>query len=149
MLNGDDGMDEKELIKRCGEQTVENFKARMVEDIEVLTALGNALKPIANWMSDPKNEVSAFLGTDLDEFLRKNYIKSVVLAGMQTHMCLEGGTRSAHDLGYQCTVISDACATRDLKFEDNLVLAKDVHHSTLATLKSYALVMRLEEYLNN
>lgn len=66
---------------------------------------------------------------------------------MQTHMCLEGGTRAAHDLGYQCTVLEDACATRDLKFGDTTIAAKDVHLSTLATLKSHAKVTTVEEFL--
>ena len=70
-----------------------------------------------------------------------------MLAGMQTHMCLEGGTRAAHDLGYACTVIQDACATRDLKFGETTIQASDVHASTLATLKNYANVFTLKEYL--
>lgn len=95
-----------------------------------------------------KNEVNAFLGTDLNEYLTQNHIKYVVLCGMQTHMCLEAGTRVAHDLGYKCTVVEDACATRDLTFGENTVAAKDVHYSTLATLKNYAIVVSLDEFLN-
>ncbi len=94
-----------------------------------------------------KKEVSAFLNTDLDEYLRSNNIKHVVLVGMQTHMCLEGGTRAAHDLGYRCTVVGDACATRDLQMGETVVSANDVHLSTLATLKSYAKVLNTDEYL--
>ena len=67
---------------------------------------------------------------------------------MQTHMCLEAGTRAARDLGYNCVVVEDACSTRDLKYNDVVVKAKDVHYSTLATLKSYAQVVRMKEYLN-
>jgi nicotinamidase-related amidase len=105
------------------------------------------VKPVNGEKVVSKNEVSAFLGTDLDEYLKVNNIKNVVLVGMQTHMCLEGGTRAAHDLGYSCTVIADACATRDLKFGETTVKAADVHASTLATLKSYAKVVSLNDYL--
>jgi nicotinamidase-related amidase len=94
-----------------------------------------------------KNEVSCFNGTHLHELLKMNGIKNLVLAGMQTHMCLEGGTRAAYDLGYRCTVIADACATRDLKFGEKTVMAEDVHASTLATLKSYAQVINVAEFL--
>ena len=94
-----------------------------------------------------KNEVNAFLNTDLNEYLQKNSIKNVVLCGMQTHMCLEAGTRAAHDLGYNCTVVGDACTTRDLKFGEKIVKAEMVHYSTLATLKSYAKVIDLNKYL--
>lgn len=95
-----------------------------------------------------KSEVSCFNGTGLNDFLESKSIKDVVLVGMQTHMCLEGGTRAAYDLGYKCTVIADACATRDLKYGETTVKAADVHASTLATLKSYANVVGLDEYLN-
>jgi len=72
-----------------------------------------------------------------------------MLCGMQTHMCLEAATRAAHDLGYQCTVIQDACATRDLTFNGVTMKAKDVHYSTLATLKSYAKILTLQEFLGS
>ena len=94
-----------------------------------------------------KKEVNCFNGTDLNNYLISNNVKNVVLVGMQTHMCLEGGTRAAYDLGYQCTVIHDACATRDLKYGETMVKAADVHASTLATLKSYSRVVSLKEYI--
>lgn len=104
------------------------------------------VKPIEGEKVISKKEVSCFLGTDLNAYLKSESITKLVLAGMQTHMCLEGGTRAAHDLGYTCTVVSDACATRDLKFGETTVKASDVHASTLATLKSYAKVLTLKEY---
>ena len=94
-----------------------------------------------------KSEVSCFNGTGLGDFLLKKNIKNVVLVGMQTHMCLEGGTRAAYDLGFKCTVVHDACATRDLKFEEKVVKAEDVHASTLATLRSYAKVVSTSDFL--
>lgn len=94
-----------------------------------------------------KNEVNAFLNTDLKAFLDDNNIQYVVLAGMQTHMCLEAATRAAHDLGYSCTVIADACATRDLKFGEIIIPGKEVHFSTLSTLQSYAKVLNVADFL--
>lgn len=106
-----------------------------------------SVAPLPNEKIISKDEVSAFLGTDLHEFLQSKQIKKVVLCGMQTHMCLEGATRAAHDLGYNCTVIGDACTTRDLKYNDTIIKAKDVHFSTLSTLKAYANVLPLKDYL--
>jgi nicotinamidase-related amidase len=94
-----------------------------------------------------KNNANSFLDTDLDSYLKEIGIINIVICGMQTHMCVEAATRAGADLGYKCTVIDDACATRDLKYGDNLVLAKDVHFSTLSTLKSYAKVMTTDEFL--
>lgn len=107
------------------------------------------VKPLGNEKVFTKKEVNAFLNTGLKEYLDQNHIKKIVLCGMQTHMCLEAGTRAAHDFGYDCIVVEDACATRDLKFGDVLVKAKDVHYSTLATLKSYGKVVNLKEFLEN
>ena len=93
-----------------------------------------------------KDQVNAFLGTGLDSILRANEINTLVLCGMQTHMCLEAATRAGADLGYTCIVISDACATRDLTFGGRTVVAEDVQASTLAGLRSYAKILSAREY---
>lgn len=95
-----------------------------------------------------KKEVNAFLNTDLEAYLNEQGKRELIIAGMQTHMCLEAAVREARDLGFACTVVSDACATRDLSFEGKTIKAEDVHLSTLATLvRTYSRVMSLEEYL--
>lgn len=105
------------------------------------------VKPLPGEKIIMKREVNAFLGTDLDSFLKEQHITRLVLCGMQTHMCLEGATRAAHDLGYECTVAADACATRDLTFGDIKTKAADVHAATLATLTSYAKVAKVSEII--
>jgi nicotinamidase-related amidase len=107
------------------------------------------VKPLDNEKVFTKKEVNAFLNTGLNEYLKQKNIKYVTLCGMQTHMCLEAGTRAAHDFGYTCTVVEDACATRDLKFGDVVVKAKEVHYSTLSTLKSYGKVVNLKDFLES
>ena len=104
------------------------------------------VKPVEGEKIFSKSEVNAFLNTGLNEYLQRNNIKNVVLCGMQTHMCLEAGTRAARDLGYNCVVVEDACTTRDLKYNDVVVKATDVHYSTLVTLKSYGNVVTLQEF---
>ena len=84
-----------------------------------------------------KKSVNAFKDTDLLDFLKKKGVKKIVACGMMTHMCLEAAVRAAADLGFQITVIADACATRDLQFSGHTVKALDVHISTLATLSRY------------
>lgn len=94
-----------------------------------------------------KNEVNSFLNTDLLDFLKKNGIGKLVICGMQTHMCVEAATRAASDYGFECVLIQDACATKNLTFGEKMVKAEDVHFSTLATLKAYARIMNTNEYL--
>lgn len=97
-----------------------------------------------------KNDINSFKDTDLEEYLRNHGIKKLSICGMQTHMCVEGATRAAHDLGFECTVIGDACATRDLKFGDRIIKAEDVHYSTLATLAgNYAKITDTKTFLEN
>ena len=67
---------------------------------------------------------------------------------MQTLMCLEGAVRAAVDYGFATTVVSDASATRDLKYGDTVVAAADVRAATLATLRAYAEVVDAETYLS-
>ena len=95
-----------------------------------------------------KDAVNCFIGTDLLDYLRSQQIDNLVICGMQTHMCVEAATRAATDYGFKCVVISDACATKDLKFNDIVIKSQDVHYSTLSTLKSYADVKSTNEYLD-
>lgn len=93
-----------------------------------------------------KDDVNAFLGTDLQARLQAAGIKRVVVCGMQTHMCVEGAARAAADLGYEVVVVADACATRDLKWRDNVVPAAMVHAATLATIeRNYGKVLDVAE----
>lgn len=97
-----------------------------------------------------KSEVSCFNGTDLLTYLQEKQITKLVIAGMMTHMCVEAAVRAAHDLGFEVTLVGDACATRDLEFEGKKVAAADVHASTLATLsRTYAKVVTAEEFLES
>jgi len=95
-----------------------------------------------------KEEVNSFYKTDLLEYLKNNGVTRLVIIGMQTHMCLEAAVRAAHDFGFECIVVQDACATKDMKFGDKTVKAEDVHTAVLATLTvgGYAKVIDLQEF---
>ena len=96
-----------------------------------------------------KDEVNAFAGTDLLDRLHERGIRRLVLCGMQTHMCLEGAARAAHDFGFDVVVVADACATRDLKYGSTVVPAAEVHAATLATLdRVYGRVVDTETALS-
>jgi len=110
--------------------------------------INNMVKPLPGEKIVSKDAVNCFVGTDLLEYLKTNKIDSLVVCGMQTHMCVEAATRAASDYGFKCIIISDACATRDLRFNDKIIKAEDVHYSTLSTLKSYSQVLSTKEYIN-
>jgi len=96
-----------------------------------------------------KDYANSFRETDLDKFLKDNGIEELVITGMQTHMCVEATTRAGADLGYKCTVVSDACTTRDLTFNEKRISWNDVHYSTLSTLQGgYARITTTEEFIS-
>lgn len=109
------------------------------------------VKPIIGEKVITKQEVNSFLGTDLLTYLQDNKINRLIIMGMQTNMCLEAVVRAGHDYGFECIVIQDACAARDLKFGDRIVKAADVHASTLATLSGggYAKVIDSKDFKEN
>jgi len=137
-------------------------KGLTVVHVKHLSAKGSdihkSVEPLATEKVITKKEVNSFLGTDLLGYLREKSITRLVIMGMQTHMCLEAAVRAGHDYGFQCVVIKDACATKDLKFDGKVIKADDVHNSTFATLTSggYCKVIDFEtllkeqdNYLNN
>ncbi|MCX2473523.1 cysteine hydrolase family protein [Pedobacter sp. MC2016-05] len=92
---------------------------------------------------------NSFRETGLLDYLKENDVTEVVIAGMMTHMCVDATTRAAFDFGYQCTVIGDACASRDLEINGKTVKADDVHHAFLAALAFfYAEIKNTEEFLS-
>ncbi len=98
-----------------------------------------------------KEEVNSFQKTDLLEFLKSKNVTRLVIIGMQTQMCLEAAVRAAHDFGFECIVVQDACATRDLKLGDKMVKAEDVQTAVLATITDgrYAKVIDLKTFSAN
>ena len=96
-----------------------------------------------------KRYANSFRDTPLLELLRGLGVKRLVIVGMQTHMCVEAAARAAADLGFDVTVVSDACATRPLEYGGVQVTAAQVHASTLAALKgTYAKIVTADEWLN-
>ena len=95
-----------------------------------------------------KTYPNSFRDTDLKARLEKGGIKKLAVAGMMTHMCVDASVRQAFDLGFGCTVLSDACATRAQTHEAQEIPAVQVHGAFLAALRGvYAEVMSTEDFL--
>jgi nicotinamidase-related amidase len=109
------------------------------------------VEPNSNEKVITKEEINSFQKTDLLEYLKSNNISRLVIIGMQTQMCVEAAIRAGHDFGFECVVISDACATRDVKFKDKTVKAEDVQTSILATITDgrYGKVIDLKIFKEN
>jgi ureidoacrylate peracid hydrolase len=57
-----------------------------------------------------KHRYDAFQGTDLDLILRSNGIRTVILTGVVTHVCVESSARSAFMHDYYVVVVGDGTA---------------------------------------
>jgi nicotinamidase-related amidase len=97
-------------------------------------AIANEAAPKAGETVVEKPLPNAFAGTTLNETLASMGTKRLVLAGFMTHMCVSSTARAALDLGYQTTVVADACATRDLPSGAGDISAADLHQAELAAL---------------
>jgi nicotinamidase-related amidase len=81
-----------------------------------------------------KHFPNSFRETPLLEHLRGLGVTQLVVAGMMTHMCIDTTVRAAFDLGFQCLLAGDACATRDLARSGATVPAAQVQAAFLAAL---------------
>ena len=95
-----------------------------------------------------KHFPNGFKETDLLDYLKSTAITDLVICGMMTHMCVDATVRAAKDYGFNCVLIGDACATRDLEINGELVKAAEVQKSFLAALNAYyASVKTTKQYL--
>ena len=106
------------------------------------------VQPAAGEKIISKRFANSFRETDLLDTLRQKGITRIVIAGMQTHMCVEAASRAATDLGFDVVVVHDACATRPLEFGGRAVPADMVHAGALAAIKgTYGRVVSVAELL--
>lgn len=106
------------------------------------------VKPIGNEKIIIKHFPNSFRDTELLDYLKKLNITDLVICGMMTHMCVDATTRAAKDFGFNCTVIADACATKDLEIIGQKVDVQNVHNSFLAALNYfYSSVTSTKQYL--
>ncbi len=96
-----------------------------------------------------KHYPNSFRETELLSYLKANNITDLTICGMMTHMCIDATTRAAYDLGFNCIVVGDACATKDLDLNAHTVKAKDVQTAFLSALDgTYADVKTTKEIIN-
>ncbi|MEP5341737.1 MAG: cysteine hydrolase family protein [Algibacter sp.] len=107
-----------------------------------------SVKPNENEKVITKNYPNSFRETDLLEYLKKIGVEKLVINGMMTHMCVDATTRAAKDFGFECVVISDACATKNLEINNETVKAEEVQKAFLGALNYYySTVLTSEKFL--
>ncbi len=81
--------------------------------IPEIQAFGNRIHEVQT-----KDTLSVFSNTGLSQFLEEDGIRNVVLAGAVTSIFVDSSGRSAHEQGYDVTVLSDCtCGRTDFEQE--------------------------------
>jgi nicotinamidase-related amidase len=101
------------------------------------------VKPREDEVVVVKSLPSSLKATTLEEEIQKTGRRNLIIAGFMTHMCVSSTTRDAAEAGYTCTVVANACATRDLPDgQGGVIPAEVVHAVSLATLRDrFAIVV--------
>jgi nicotinamidase-related amidase len=93
-----------------------------------------------------KHFPNAFRETNLHEYLSSIEVTELIICGMMTHICVDSSVRAAKDLGYTVQLVGNACATKDLKWNNQIITAESVHSSFLSALNgTFATVIQAEE----
>ena len=109
----------------------------------------SSVSPLPDETVIEKHFPNSFLQTELLSVLKEQEVTDLVICGAMSHMCIDTTVRAAKELGFKCTLIADACATRNLKFGEEILPAQTVHASFMAALNGmFATIMTADEYLN-
>lgn len=111
---------------------VERFKDVSVEQIPMCVeeSWGADFYVVRPQPGDPvvvKHRYSAFYGTDLDVILRARGIKTLIMAGVATNVCVETTARDGYMRDYHIVLVDDCCATTSV--ED--------HEATLRNIRNH------------
>ena len=105
-----------DLVEVC---TPGSWGGRFVEGID----------PRENELVITKHRFSAFVDTSLEQMLRSNDIKTVVLAGVTTNCCVESTARDAVMRDFNVVIAEDCVAVKDIN--------RDLHFASLETMSMY------------
>lgn len=118
------------------------------ETVDYLRDFHSSVTPLADEPVVEKHYPSSFLGTKLQEILQSRGINELVIAGMMSHMCIDTTVRAAQDYGYKVTVVDDACTTKSLQFQNEMLAAEMVHKVIMASLQPvFAKVVTTDELI--
>lgn len=94
-----------------------------------------ALAPLPHEHVVEKNVPDAFIRSGLERWLHTRGIERLVLVGVSTNNSVEGSARSAGNLGFDTTVVADACfAFAGTDYAGQARSADEVHAMALANL---------------
>jgi nicotinamidase-related amidase len=93
-------------------------------------------QPISGEVIFKKTVNSAFIGTQLENYLREKQLKSLVIVGLTTDHCVSTSVRMAANLGFKVTLVSDATATFNRTLDGVEYTAEQIQAIHLASLNN-------------
>lgn len=90
------------------------------------------LKPVEGETVIRKTTNGAFNGSQLDSFLRRNGISTLVLTGVVTSACVDTTARDAADRGYGCIIVDEGTADYDRGAHEATLKAFAVNFGSVA-----------------
>ena len=108
------------------------------------------VQPLRNETVIKKHYPNSFKDTNLLNHLSKHKIDHLIIAGMMTHLSVDATVRAAYDLGFSCTVLHDACTTRNLEFNNMIIPAQSVQSAFLGAMQPlYGSVISVRDLLQS
>lgn len=145
------------LLKHCRRQELPIFHIRHIATSGKApffrpgtkgSEIHDIVRPIESETVIEKTRPNAFIRTPLEKKLRDVGAEHLILCGAMSQMCVDATARAAADLGFEVTVVEDACAAAAVSFGEVAVPSLHVHAAIMAPLMaSYASVVRTEESL--
>lgn len=95
----------------------------------------DSIRPQGEEMVFQKSVNSAFIGTELERYLREKNVHLLFMVGFTSDHCVSTTTRMAANLGFKTVVVSDAVVTFQRFGIGGRILSADlVHEVSLASL---------------
>jgi nicotinamidase-related amidase len=90
---------------------------------------------------------NAFNDTGLQKALENLGSLDVIVCGFMSHSSVSTTVRAAKDYGLRCTLVEDACATRDLPTPDGIISAELVQKAEMAIMNDNFATLTLTKNL--
>ena len=92
------------------------------------------LEPQGDELIIEKRMPNAFNDTGLQKALENLGSLDVIVCGFMSHSSVSTTVRAAKNLGFRCTLVEDACATRDLPYKGGILSAEHVQQTEMAIM---------------
>jgi len=105
------------------------------------------VSPITGEPTVTKHRYSAFHGTDLHVILRSWGIRTLIMAGVTTNVCVESTAREGYFHDYYIVFLSDCTATTNEDRKD--LTSEEIHRWTLTNIElTFGVVVSSRELVN-